>query len=125
MKTLNNWRSKRSSSRVSRLARSMQPMFDTLEDRRMLSLLGVAPGYPQILVNSSTGISYNFNSTTSNAFVVATTPVQITTAAGNFPDSITNGNLSISFNVNNNGQIIPGQSGPNLILTGTATNLLT
>jgi hypothetical protein len=128
MKELINRRPSRASARQQSLvARSVQGMFESLESRQMMSLLGVTPTYPTILVQSSAtqGINYTYNSSSGNGFFATSTPVQFQINSSAFPDTISNGNLSISFQVGSNGNVLPNQSGPNLILTGTATNLLT
>jgi Prealbumin-like fold domain len=126
---LTNWLKRPSSpKRVEKLNRAVRTFMEPLEERQMLSLLGVAPLFPDIFVSTGT-MNYNYVSSTGpNALTASGTPQSVTFAQGGAPIVILPGSsgrsFSINFNVNGTGGVIPGQGtlNPNLIIDGEITD---
>ena len=87
---------------------------ETLEDRHMLTLLGVEPLAQPIIAYDSGG-SVTYDSTT-DAFSVAATPLSIDSGAGSGLFFI--GDLNINIEVDDTGALIGGTSGDDLVITG-------
>jgi hypothetical protein len=105
---------------IKKLTNALPGYLETLEGRRMLSLLGVSPGYPSIPLDTTTStISYVYNSTSQEGALIASggIPSPVTLSPG-VTDRITSGAFSINFLVNGSGNVISGQAGPNIVLSG-------
>jgi hypothetical protein len=125
---LTNWL-KRSSSpkRVEKLDRAVRTFMEPLEDRQMLSLLGITPLYPDIPLATGT-MNYTYSTSTGIGTLTASaTPhnVQFSpTANAIILPGADGASFNISFNVNGTGGVIPGQGtlNPNLIIDGDVTD---
>jgi hypothetical protein len=97
---------------------------EQLECRRMLTLLGVQPGYPLVSVTGSaadgTAIDYSYDGTTSiGTFDLSTTPFGYTKAEGDTQQSIFEGTLTLQFKTNAAGQVVGGiDNAPDFVIQG-------
>lgn len=88
----------------------------SLEDRRVLALLGIAPDYP-ILFSTSTG-SLNYEAA-SDTFTAEATPVSFQPSFFGFASSITGpASFDLEFKVDSNGDFAGGLPGDDFTLTG-------
>ena len=105
-------RSRRNPQAVKRRLR-----LEPLENRRLLTLLGVAPGYPLIFFDSTGNLQYT---AATHALEVTATPLSLLLSASSTPATIT-GNAALDINalVDNSGNLIGGNGNPNFQVTGT------
>ena len=97
-------------------SRSRPLRLETLENRNLLALIGVVPGFPAITFNSTGEQSYDASDQT---FDEAATPLLFIPAAGEPPWAVSgNPNLEIHILVDHNGELIGGQSGDDLLVEG-------
>jgi hypothetical protein len=87
---------------------------ESLEDRRVLALVGVAPvDFPVISYNSGGSVSYD---NVSDLLSVNATPLSIDT--GSSLGSFSSGTLAINIEVDGSGALVGGVAGDDLVLTG-------
>jgi sarcosine oxidase gamma subunit len=92
-------------------------MFEPLEERRMLSLLGVLPNPPAVAFSGGGGLTYT---SSTQAFVADSTPVAIIFPDGTVDPVNSPTDLSLNISVNNNGTLAgSGSNAPlDLVVTG-------
>lgn len=89
---------------------------EALEDRRVMSLIGVVPQLPLVAYNSTGQIDYH---AATQAFDQAATPLAFKLDAPSPPRLVTTPrDLQIHIQVDNAGQLVGGVAGPDLVLTG-------
>lgn len=109
-------RRKRSRSRQHRNKQALQ--FESLEDRRMLALLGLTLEQPTVssVSNNASGVTYN---ATTDVFSVQADPVTFFSSAVPFPVSVNApSSFDLNFQVDSSGGFAGGVSGDDFILTG-------
>jgi hypothetical protein len=123
MRSLKSWR--RRSSRMNRkLAQATNSHLEMLESRQLLSLIGVVAGFPQVdLDTDSSTISYNYNPSTSQGQITASAgDLNITFNSGSSASRIAAGvdglSFTMDFLLNSSGNVVSGQTGPNLVFDG-------
>ena len=139
MNLLSIWRNNRSSqNRVAaasnrriktnpKLVRAAVGRLEMLEDRRLMSLLGVFPNNSIVQFDSTGKMNYVYNSTTQQGdLTVSATPFEFDDESG-FPTIKTSSftgpsNLTIDFKVDSSGNVVGGQTTPNLTVTGTVND---
>jgi hypothetical protein len=91
---------------------------EPLEDRRVLSLLGLSLGYPQITFDQVGVTSYNAGT---DLFHTDATPLRFRMSPTSTPRNITGGtkNFEIEIYVNQSGAFTGGVAGHDLIVTGS------
>ena len=93
-------------------------LLEPLEDRSLLSLLGLVPGVPQIAYDSSGTLNYNADAQ-ELSFSIDATPLMFRESATSPPRMITPPrDFLINVQVDNQGQLIGGVDGPDLVITG-------
>lgn len=88
--------------------------FEQLENRRLMTLLGVAPDVPAIAYDQSGVINYNAG--TGEVDLSATALAYIDTLFNVY--NIDNGTVTLHFNVNSSGALTGGVPGDDLVVTG-------
>jgi 5-hydroxyisourate hydrolase-like protein (transthyretin family) len=89
---------------------------ETLEDRRVLALVGVAPlDYPTIDYNVDGFVTYD---NASDSYLIDATPSIYTPSMGGGPGFFFNGDLKINIQVDDTGALIGGAPGDDLLITG-------
>ena len=114
---VNSPKKKRRRKNVSRKNRAFSDgrslRMESLEERRVLTLLGVAPvGLPSIDYNVDGAVSYD---ATSDAFSVDATPISIM-SSGNPDGFFFSGDLDINIEVDDTGALVGGSAGHDFVL---------
>jgi hypothetical protein len=115
----------RSRSHAKLVVRRRRLTLEPLESRRLLTLVGITPGFPLIQANDS--YSYSGPATGSsppafvaNDFVIGATPLTFQVNGSTAPVAVTNGQLKIDVLVDNSGNLTGGHGTPyDFVLTGT------
>ena len=109
---------KRMKSRIAKAARrSRRVRMEPLEDRRLLALLGVAPGYPSTFSNSTGIVDYD---AASDTFVATGIPQTFTETAFSFPVPIgTPTSFNLQFQVDDSGNFSGNAVGDDFVVTGS------
>ncbi|MCG8648475.1 MAG: hypothetical protein MI861_01500, partial [Pirellulales bacterium] len=97
--------------------RSRRVHLEALEDRRLLALVGITPGFPLSSANSTGSVNYN---EATNAFVADATPLLFQETALSFPvfySAPTTFDLQIE--VDESGTLIGGVAGDDFVVTGS------
>jgi len=109
----------RRASRKSFLGRNHALRMEALEQRTLLALLGVVPGYPLTGYDSDGTLTYD---AATNRFDIDATPVAIQSTADSVPSFFSfldERDLQIHIRVDNSGALIGGDGGDDLTLVGT------
>ncbi len=89
---------------------------EQLEDRRVLALLGVQPGFPALFANSTGNVSYD---SVNEDFVAVADPLIFQETAVAFPTFLqAPKSFSLNIKVDNTGTLIGGTAGHDLIIEG-------
>ena len=115
----NSPKKKRRQKNISRKNRAFRDgrslRMESLEERRVLTLLGVAPvGLPSIDYNVDGSVSYD---ATSDAFSVDATPISIM-SSGNPDGFFFTGDIDINIEVDDSGALVGGSAGHDFVITG-------
>jgi hypothetical protein len=105
-------------SRISDISRNTIPQFEQLEDRLMLSLLGVGAeiGLPDVDYDANGTVVYD---SINDTFDADASPTAITLAAGARPLRITDPrDFQLRIRVDENGDLLGGVEGPDLLIEG-------
>ncbi|MEL6107169.1 MAG: SdrD B-like domain-containing protein, partial [Planctomycetota bacterium] len=91
-------------------------LVQSLEDRRVLALLGVTPTFPIITANSLGTVEY---SESTDSFTANAVPLQLQPSFFGFPSPIeTPKTFDLAFEVDSAGNLLGGVPGPDFVLTG-------
>ena len=89
----------------------------SLEDRRVLALLGISPGFPQVFANSTGTVQYD---SAADTFTADAVPLSFQESLFSFPTSIlTPSSYDLQFQVDSSGSLIGGVAGNDFTLTGS------
>ncbi|MEN6458982.1 MAG: SdrD B-like domain-containing protein [Thermoguttaceae bacterium] len=106
------------SSRSSRFLTGRRLNLEPLEDRRLLALVGVSPAFPTITYDAQGPLSYDADAQ-ALTFELSATPLQFRQSSATPNRAIsTPSSFHISIYVDNQGQLLGGSSGSDLIVTG-------
>src|SRR5208337_3399526 len=105
----------RSKSKVS--SRQRRLSLEPLEGRRLLTLLGITPGFPLIFFDSTGRFEYSAGTHTLD---ISATPLSLLLNGSSSPTPITSpADVELHILVDNSGNLIGGNGIPNFEVTGT------